>query len=44
MLLHLLDKVQAAVVNVILGEGRHWFWSLPQSQVAVVGLTDDQIV
>lgn len=41
ILLHLLDKVQPAVVNIILGEGRHWLWSLSQSQIAVVGLTDD---
>lgn len=44
MLLHLLDEVQPTVVDVILGEGRNWFWSLPQSQVAIVGLADDQIV
>lgn len=44
VLLHLLDEVQPVVVDVILGEGCHWFWSLPQSQVAVAGLTDDQVV
>lgn len=42
--IYLLDKVEPVVVNIILGEGCHWFWSLPQSQVAIVRLTDDQIV
>lgn len=36
--------MQPAVVDVVLGEGGHWFWSLPQRQVAIVGLTDHQVV
>lgn len=44
LIIHLLNKVQPVVINVILGKGSHWFWSFPQSQVAVVGLTDDQVV
>jgi len=42
--LHLLYKVQPAVVDVILGEGGHWLRSFPQCQVAVVGLTDHEVV
>lgn len=42
--LHLLCEVQPSVVDVVLGEGGHWLWSLPQRQVAVVGLTDDEVV
>lgn len=42
--LHLLFEVQPSVVDVVLGEGGHWLWSLPQRQVAVVGLTDDEVV
>lgn len=36
--------MQPSVVDVVLGEGGHWLWSLPQRQVAVVGLTDDEVV
>lgn len=42
--LHLLYKVQPAVVDVVLGEGGHWLRSFPQRQVAVVGLTDHKVV
>lgn len=41
---HLLYEVQPAVVDVVLGEGGHWFRSLPQRQVAIVGLTYHQVV
>lgn len=44
LVLHLLCEVQPSVVDVVLGEGGHWLWSLPQRQVAVVGLTDDEVV
>lgn len=43
-MLHLLCEVQPAVVDVILGEGGHWFWSLPKRQIAIVGLTDHQVM
>lgn len=42
--LHLLCKVQPAVVDVVLSEGGHWLQSLPQRQVAVAGLADYKIV
>lgn len=32
------------MVDVILGEGGHRLWSLPECQVAVIGLTDDKVV
>lgn len=41
---HLLYEVQPAVVDVVLGEGGHRLQSLPQRQVAVVGLTDHKVV
>lgn len=44
LMLHLLYEVQPAVVDVILGEGGHRLQSLPQRQVAVVGLTDHKVV
>lgn len=40
----LLNEVEPAVVNVVLGEGGHRLWSLPQCQVAIVGLTDHEVV
>lgn len=43
-MLHLLCEVQPAVVDVILGEGGHWFWSLPKRQIAIVGFTDHQVM
>lgn len=43
-MLHLLCEVQPAVVDVILGERGHWFWSLPKRQVAIVGFTDHQVM
>lgn len=42
--LHLLYEMQPAMVDVVLGERGHWFWSLPQRQVAIVGLTDHQVM
>lgn len=42
--LHLLYKVQPAMVDVVLGEGGHWLRSFPQCQVAVVGLTNHKVV
>lgn len=43
-MLHLLCEVQPAVVDVILGEGGHRFWSLPKRQIAIVGFTDHQVM
>lgn len=42
--LHLLYKVKPAMVDVVLSEGGHRLWSLPECQVAVTGLTDDKVV
>lgn len=42
--LHLLCEVKPAMVDIILGERGHWFWSFPQCQVAIVGLTEHKIV
>lgn len=42
--LHLLYKMQSAVVDVVLGERSHRLWSFPQHQVAVVGLTNHKVV
>lgn len=41
---HLLGEVQPAVVDVVLGEGGHWFRPLPERQVAVVGFADHQVM
>lgn len=32
------------MVDVVLGKGSHWLWSLSKCQVAVIGLTNDKVV
>ena len=44
MVRDLLDEVQPAVVDVILGEGGHRLRPLPQGQVPVAGLADHAVV
>ena len=44
LVLHLLYKMQPVVVDVVLGERSHRFWSFPQRQVAIVRLTNHKVV